>query len=108
MTHSVLNFSLKPGTRDAFVETFRELEVLAVSSRLPGYRGGQLHVDVEDPDRATVIAAWDSPELYRGWLDSSEREAIGERLEPFWAGPPEGRVLRLVQEVGPAAAVTAP
>jgi len=107
MTHSVLRFSLKPGVRDEFVQTFRELEVLAVSSALPGFRNGQLHLDVEDPDSAMVIAAWDSPEAYQGWLDSPAREAIGDRLEPFWAQPPEGRVVTLVQEVGPGPGVSA-
>jgi heme-degrading monooxygenase HmoA len=106
MTHSVLTFSLKPGVRDEFVRTFRELEVLAVSSALPGYRNGQLHVDTEDAETAMVIAAWDSPEAYQGWLDSPAREAIGDRLEPFWAGPPHGRVVTLVQEVGPGTPVS--
>jgi quinol monooxygenase YgiN len=100
MTQSVLRFTLAPGRRDAFVETFTRIGVLDTSSRQAGWRGGQLLIDVDDPDTAMVIARWDSPAAYQGWLDNPVREEIGEQLEPFLAADPQGRVLELVHEVG--------
>jgi heme-degrading monooxygenase HmoA len=99
MTQSVLRFSLLPGRRDDFVATFGRIEVLETSSGQAGFQGGQLLVDVEDPDAAIVIARWDSPAAYQGWLDNPVREVIGEQLRPFLVDDPEGRVLDLVHEV---------
>lgn len=100
MTQSVLRFALLPGRRDDFVETFGRLGVLETSSGQAGFRGGQLLVDVEDPDAALVIARWDSPAAYRGWLENPVREEIGDQLEPFLADDPQGRVFEVVHEVG--------
>jgi heme-degrading monooxygenase HmoA len=100
MTQSVLRFALLPGRRDEFVATFSRIEVLETSSAQAGFRRGQLLVDVEDPDAALVIAQWDSPSAYRGWLENPVREEIGERLRPFLADDdPQGRVFELVHEV---------
>jgi quinol monooxygenase YgiN len=100
MTQSVLRFTLEPGRRDEFVETFTRIKVLETSSGQAGWRGGQLLIDIDDPDTAMVIAQWDSPAAYQGWLDNPVREEIGEQLEPFLAADPQGRVLELVHEVG--------
>ena len=100
MTQSLLRFALLPGRRDEFVETFRRIHVLETSSHQAGWRGGQLLVDVSDPDAAMVIARWDSPAAYQGWLDNPVREEIGDQLEPFLAADPEGCVVDLVHEVG--------
>jgi quinol monooxygenase YgiN len=99
MTQSVLRFALLPGRRDDFIETFTRIEVLKASRDQAGFRGGRLLVDVDDPDTALVIAEWDSPASYQGWLDNPAREDIGEQLSPFWDGDPEGRLFDLVQEV---------
>jgi quinol monooxygenase YgiN len=100
MTESVLRFALLPGRRDDFIETFTRIQVLETSRNQAGWRGGRLLVDAEDPDAATVIARWDSPAAYQGWLDNPVRERIGDQLEPFLAEDPQGRVLELVHEVG--------
>jgi heme-degrading monooxygenase HmoA len=100
MTQSVLRFALLPGRRDEFVETFRRLGVLETSSHQAGWRGGQLLVDVEDPDAALGIARWDSPAAYQGWLDNPVREEIGDQLEPFLAADPQGGLVETVYEVG--------
>jgi heme-degrading monooxygenase HmoA len=100
MTQSVLRFALQPGKREEFVATFRRLAVLETSSHQAGWRGGQLLLDVSDPDAALVIARWDSPAAYQGWLDNPAREEIGGRLEPFLATDPQGGLVDLVYEVG--------
>jgi len=100
MTQSVLRFALLPGRRDEFVETFRRIQVLETSSHQAGWQGGQLLVEVEDPDAALVIARWDSPAAYQGWLENPAREEIGDQLEPFLAADPQGGVVEVVHEVG--------
>jgi quinol monooxygenase YgiN len=99
MTQSVIRFDLLPGRRDDFVDTVSRLAVLETSSGQAGFRGGQLLVDVEDPDAAMVIAQWDSPAAYRGWLENPVREEIGEQLRPFLTEDPDGRAFELVHEV---------
>jgi quinol monooxygenase YgiN len=99
MTQSVIRFDLLPGRRDAFLDTFTRIGVLRASRAQPGFRVARLLVDADDPDAALVIAEWDSPASYQGWLDSPIREDIGERLRPYWVEDPEGRVFELVQEV---------
>jgi quinol monooxygenase YgiN len=101
MTQSVLTFKLLPGKRQEFIDTFLRIEVLAKSSFQDGFLGGQLHVDVRDPDRAVVTAQWDSPAAYQGWLDNPIRETIGDELEPFLAEDPSGGLVETVIEVDP-------
>jgi len=101
MTQSVLTFTLLPGRRQHFIDTFARLEVLETSSFQAGYRGGQLHVDLDDPDTAVVTAQWDSRAAYQGWLENPVRETIGDQLEEFLAQEPSGHVYELVLEVAP-------
>lgn len=99
MTRSVLVFSLLPGRRDEFVESFQRLEVLERASRQPGYRGGQLQVRTDGSDEVLVTADWDSPEAYQGWLDNPIRADIQAVLGPLLAEEPVPRVYELVQDV---------
>jgi quinol monooxygenase YgiN len=82
--------------------------VLQTSSFQAGYRGGQLHVDLDDPDTAMVIAQWDSRAAYQGWLENPVRDTIGDQLQPFLADEPRGRVLELVLDVAPETPVRKP
>jgi quinol monooxygenase YgiN len=106
MTQSVLTFTLLPHRRQDFIDAFARLEVLPTSSFQAGYRGGQLHVDLDDPDTAMVTAQWDSRAAYQGWLENPVRETIGEQLQPFLADEPSGRVFELVLDVAPRTPVT--
>jgi heme-degrading monooxygenase HmoA len=106
MTRSVLIFNLLPGRRDDFVQTVRGLEVLQTSSFQTGYRGAQLHIDVDDPDAAMVIAHWDSPASYEGWLENPVREKIALQLRPFCLEEPQGRVFEVVEDIAPETPVT--
>ena len=101
MTRSVLLFSILPGRRDEFVAGFRRLEVLRCASLQPGFRRGQLHVRVDGSDEALVIADWDSPEAYQGWLDNPVRSEIQAELGPLLAADPVPRVFEVVEDVGP-------
>lgn len=107
MTRSVITFNLKPGKRDEFAATFRRISVLEVSSFQAGYLGGRLLASVQDPDVAMVIADWESPAAYQGWLDNPDREGLGEQLDPFLAEDPEGQSFVVLHEVAPATAAQA-
>jgi heme-degrading monooxygenase HmoA len=101
MTRSVIFFHLEPGARPAFLETFQRISVLETSSFQAGYQGGQLLAAVGDPDLAIVIADWESPASYQGWLENPEREGIGEQLRPFLTAEPVGQVFEVVHAVAP-------
>ena len=47
-----------------------------------------------------MIARWDSPAAYQGWLDNPAREEIGDQLEPFLTTDPQGGLVDVVYEVG--------
>lgn len=101
MTRSVIRFNIKPGMRDEFVQAFCRISVLEISSFQTGYLGGRLLTSVQDPDGAIVIADWESPVAYQGWLDSPEREKIGDQLERFLTADSDAQSFVPVHEVAP-------
>ena len=101
MTRSVLVFAILPGRRDEFVLGMQRLEVLQRASYQAGFRGGQLHVRTDGSDEAIVIADWESPEAYQGWLDNPVRAEMQAELGPLLAELPEGCVYEVVEDVGP-------
>lgn len=101
MTRSVIYFHLEPGARARFIETFKRISVLETSSFQGGYLGGQLLAAVEDDNVAIVIADWESPESYQGWLDNPARENVGEQLRPYLSTEPVGQVFEVLHDVGP-------
>ena len=101
MTRSVLVFAILPGRRDEFVKGMQRLEVLQRASYQTGFRGGQLHVRTDGSDEAIVVADWDSPEAYQGWLDNPIRADMQAELGPLLAADPEPRVYELVEKVPP-------
>jgi heme-degrading monooxygenase HmoA len=101
MTRSVISFHFEPGARAPFIETFKRISVLEVSSFQKGYLGGQLLTAVGDENLAMVIADWESPESYQGWLENPARENVGERLRPFLTSEPVGQVFEVLHDVGP-------
>ena len=108
MTRSVIYFNFdKPGARDEFVETFRRIGVIETSSYQAGFLGGQLLTAVEDDNLAMVIADWESPASYQGWLDNPAREEVGEQLRPFLTIEPAGQVFEVLHEVAPNTPVPA-
>jgi heme-degrading monooxygenase HmoA len=108
MTRSVIYFHFdEPGARAKFLETFQRINVLEVSSFQAGYLGGQLHAAVGDEKLAMVIADWESPESYQGWLDNPERERVGEQLRPFVTSEPIGQVFEVLHDVAPRTPVQA-
>lgn len=101
MVRSVLTFTLRPGQRDEFVDTFRRLGVLEISSFQPGFLGAQLHLDLADPDLALVTATWESAAAYQGWLDNPVRDTLSAELDPLLIGEPRGGLFERAHEVGP-------
>jgi quinol monooxygenase YgiN len=101
VTRSVIQFNIKPGQRDRFLEHFVRTGVLETSSFQAGYLGAQLMSSTSEPDIAIVIADWESPEAYQGWLDNPERERVGNPLDQYLDPSPEGQSFTLVHAVSP-------
>jgi quinol monooxygenase YgiN len=101
VTRSVIQFTIKPGQRDGFLDFFVRSGVLETSSFQHGYLRAQLLSSTSDPNAAVVIADWESPEAYQGWLDNPERERVGNPLDAFLEPSPEGQSFTLIHEVAP-------
>ncbi len=101
VTKSVIQFNIRPGQRDRFLDYFVRTGVLETSSFQAGYLGAQLMSSTSDPNRAVVIAEWESPEAYQGWLENPDRELVGDPLDQFLEPSPEGQSFTLVHDVSP-------
>lgn len=82
---SVLRLAVRPGSEDAIVRAFAELEIFRHSRDSGGFLGGRL-LRPRDGGTFLVIAEWESDHAYRGWLDNPVREELGAHLEPLLAG----------------------
>jgi heme-degrading monooxygenase HmoA len=103
MTRSVLFFAILPGRRDEFVAAFMRIGVLRRASKQEGFRRSQLQVPVDGRDEVLVIADWDSPEAYEGWLENPVRAEIQAELGPLLAAEPVPGVYEVLEDVGPEA-----
>jgi heme-degrading monooxygenase HmoA len=101
MTRSVLFFSTLPGRREEFVAAFMRIWVLRRASKQEGFRRSQLQVPIDGRDEVLVIADWDSPEAYEGWLENPVRAEIQAELGPLLAADPVPRVFEVLEVVGP-------
>jgi antibiotic biosynthesis monooxygenase (ABM) superfamily enzyme len=77
---------VKPG-HEPFYEEFLK-GIIAAASRFPGHLG----VEVFRPEAAfageyRIVYRFDTPDHLRAWLDSDERAAWVERVEPHVIGP---------------------
>jgi heme-degrading monooxygenase HmoA len=82
---SVLRLRVRPGSEDALVRAFAELEIFRHSEESGGFLGGRL-LRRQGGGAFLVIAEWESDDAYHGWLDNPVREALGAHIEPLLAG----------------------
>jgi heme-degrading monooxygenase HmoA len=61
---------------------FEALEIFEHSRQSGGFRGGRLLREVGG-ERFIVVAEWDDPSAYQGWLDNPIRDELGAQLEPL-------------------------
>lgn len=101
MIRSVLTFPLVPGKRQEFVDTFRRLGVLELSSFQSGFLGAELHLHTTDPDTAMVTAEWESAAAYQGWLDNPVRDTLSAEIAALLTDDPQGGLFELQYRVDP-------
>jgi heme-degrading monooxygenase HmoA len=82
---SVLRLAVRPGSEDALVRAFAELEIFRHSEESGGFLGGRL-LRPQGGGAFLVIAEWENDHAYRGWLENPVREELGAHIEPLLAG----------------------
>jgi heme-degrading monooxygenase HmoA len=82
---SVLRLPVRPGSEDALVRVFAELEIFRRSEESGGFLGGRL-LRPRSGSHFLVIAEWESDDDYRTWLENPVREELGAHIEPLLTG----------------------
>ena len=85
MVVSVLHLAVRPGAEDDLVRAFAERDVFGHSRRSGGFVSGRLLRPLEQGEPFVVVAEWDGPEAYQGWLDNPVRGELSAALEPLLA-----------------------
>lgn len=97
-TYSVLRIPVQAGKEEDFVATFARLRIFARSDESGGFRGARLLRPVADGNTTfVVVAEWDSPAAYQGWLDNPLRETLRLELEPFVEGEMSGEAFSVAE-----------
>jgi heme-degrading monooxygenase HmoA len=87
MIWTVLTVTTRAGAREKLVAYFREQRILAEASRIAGFAGSDLLVDVAG-DELVVVSRWQDEQAYRRWLDSGVRRRLVEGLLELIEGSP--------------------
>jgi heme-degrading monooxygenase HmoA len=77
---SLLRLSARPGAD--LPAAFAALGIFEQSRESGGFRGGRLLREIGG-EGFLVIAEWDDPSAYQGWLDNPIRDELGAQLEPL-------------------------
>jgi heme-degrading monooxygenase HmoA len=85
MVVSVLSIAVRPGSEDDLVRAFAEQEVFEHSRRSGGFVSGRLLRPQAAGDPFLVIAEWDGPASYQGWLDNPVRAELSAAIAPLLA-----------------------
>ena len=93
--HSVLRIPVRGDAADEFAHTFQRLRVFEHAGRQPGFRAARLLRPIAEGEPFFVVAEWDSPEAYDGWLENPVREQMAVELESLLAGDMAGEVYRV-------------
>jgi heme-degrading monooxygenase HmoA len=82
---SVLRLPVRPGAVEELARAFDELDVFGHSERSGGFLGGRFLRPLAEGAPVVVIAEWETPGSYQGWLDNPVRNALSEQLAPLLA-----------------------
>jgi heme-degrading monooxygenase HmoA len=82
---SVLRLPVRHGRVEELARAFVELDVFGHSQRSGGFLGGRFLRPLAEGGPVVVIAEWESPASYQGWLDNPVRSALSEQLAPLLA-----------------------
>jgi heme-degrading monooxygenase HmoA len=76
---------VRPDAVEELARAFDELDVFGHSARSGGFVGGRFLRPLAEGGSVVVIAEWETPESYEGWLANPARDALRERLAPLLA-----------------------
>jgi heme-degrading monooxygenase HmoA len=82
---SVLRIAVRPGVEAEFVSRFAESRVFEHSHESGGFLGGRVLQPLVAGEPFLVVAEWESPDAYQGWLDNPVRAELSAALEPLVA-----------------------
>ncbi len=86
MIVSVLRLPVRPDAVDELARAFDELDVFGHSERSGGFLGGRFLRPIAEGGPVVVIAEWESPESYQGWLDNPVRAELSGRIGALLSG----------------------
>ena len=82
---SVLRLPVRHGQVEELARAFDELDVFGHSERSGGFLGGRFLRPLAEDAPVVVIAEWETPGSYQGWLDNPVRNALSEQIAPLLA-----------------------
>jgi len=87
MVLEIADFTVKPGTEDAFADAVRE--GLALVGSTPGFRNARLTRGIESASRFVLLIEWDSVEAHTvGFRESENFGKWRALVGPYFDGDP--------------------
>ena len=82
---SVLRLPVRPGRVEELARAFDELDIFGQAKRSGGFLGARFLRPLAEGGPVVVIAEWETPESYQGWLDNPARNVLNAQLAPLLA-----------------------
>ena len=82
---SVLRLPVRPGRVEELARAFDELDIFGQAKRSGGFLGARFLRPLVEGGPVVVIAEWETPESYQGWLDNPVRNVLNAQLAPLLA-----------------------
>jgi heme-degrading monooxygenase HmoA len=79
----LMTATIAPEDHEAFERAY--LDVTGKVRGTPGHVRDVLLRDTADPTRYTLIAEWESEQVFRTWADDPEHMRQSAAMYPFWA-----------------------
>ena len=80
----IITATISPEDTAAFERAY--LDVTSKVRGTPGHIRDALLRDAADATRYSLIAEWESEELFRAWADDPEHMKQSAAMYPYWAG----------------------